>query len=323
MFDIFDETPTLEWAKWAKAKRLLDAVVPKRSTLPILQCVHVKGDSRTLTITGTDLDIAAVVTVPNDRGFVGEGVFDWKAFSGKVIPIAQIGHLPACEYPVIPEAEGDDVGVDWIEGAKACIPWVCTDHTRLSLNGVFVDKGGCTATDGHRLRHVEGSHNADMILPPKYLKLLDDGCTGAKATERSISALYPWGRVVSKVIEGPYPNWRQVVPKMDSNCPSVTLDRALFREACFAATKVSKTPKVKIEDGFVSIKADEGGWVAKGKAEGTIPTFGFNAAYMLKFCEAETGDKITLHQMDPMRPILINKDKPGIRILMPLRMESM
>jgi len=322
VFDIFEpETPCLDWPK---ARKILDAVVPKRSSLPILQCVHVVGNGNRLTITGTDLDLAAIVTVPNDRKIDGAHVFLWSEFKAGIVPTDKLRTWMVEDYPTIPEAAGDDVGTDWIDGARACIHCVSTNQTRLSLNGVCVQAVGCTATDGHRMTHVVGSHKVgEMIVPPKFLSILADDPTEAKATDRTLSASYPWGRLVSKVIEGPYPNWPQIVPKQDASCPTLTMRRNDLREVCHAARQLRKDGgKVKVAEGALWIEGQAGDYIKRPER---IESFGghayaFNAQYMWEFCKAETGDKITLTQADPLRPITINRDKPGVRIVMPLRL---
>jgi DNA polymerase III sliding clamp (beta) subunit (PCNA family) len=322
VFDIFEpEAPVLDWPR---ARKILDSVVPKRSSLPILQCVHVVGSGNRLTITATDLDLAAIVTVTNDRKIDGAHVFLWSEFKAGIVPTDKLQTWMVEDYPTLPEADGDDVGVDWVGGAKACIPCVSTNQSRLSLNGVCVQAIGCTATDGHRLTHVAGSHKvAEMIVPPKLLSLLTDDPTEAKATDRTLSVSYPWGRLVSKVIEGPYPNWPQIVPKQDASCPTLTMNRNDLREVCHAAKQLRKDGgKVKVAEGSLWIENQDGAYIKRGECIAAFEghAFAFNASYMWEFCMVATGDKITLTQADPLRPITINRDKPGIRILMPLRL---
>jgi len=107
-----------------------------------------------------------------------------------------------------------------------------TDETRPALNGTLWqtkgDKMVMVATDGHRLSRVEvmnsklkGMHE-DIIVPPKALNLIakfageSESEIGIIFGESNLS--FNVGDIVltTRLIEGPYPNYEQVIPQNNS-----------------------------------------------------------------------------------------------------------
>jgi len=102
-----------------------------------------------------------------------------------------------------------------------------TDESRYILNGVLLsfkgDKLAVVATDGRRMALYEqeiefpkGSEG-DMVLPFKtvdeLLKTLKaEGSLKIQATDNQIAFEFDDMLIVSKLIEGTYPNFRQVIP---------------------------------------------------------------------------------------------------------------
>jgi len=104
---------------------------------------------------------------------------------------------------------------------------ISTDETRYVLNGIFTSfkegKMTLVATDGRRLAMVENdlefpsSHEQDIIIPTKAVQELQrllgtDGELVMKLTDSQISFEANGSLLISKLIEGNYPNYRQVIP---------------------------------------------------------------------------------------------------------------
>jgi len=102
------------------------------------------------------------------------------------------------------------------------------DETRPALNGVLWqtkgDKMQMAATDGHRLAKMSTPNTKlkglyeDVIIPPKVLNLIpkfverEDQEIGVIFGENNV--IFTLGSIVltSRLIEGPYPNFEQVIP---------------------------------------------------------------------------------------------------------------
>jgi DNA polymerase-3 subunit beta len=100
-----------------------------------------------------------------------------------------------------------------------------TDESRQVLTGVFVEAGDgtvqLTATDSYRLHHDEVASSvqgeAQAVVPPRYLKalpgveplLIEFGEDRVRFTEGSVT-------VTCRIIEGAFPNYRQLLPAITS-----------------------------------------------------------------------------------------------------------
>lgn len=313
----------------ADAFKLLDTAIPKRSSLPCLQRVKITGEPGYLTFEGTDQDFAVSVRTGSFLDFEGSTTVDWKEFKAKhgTFALSDMENHPVEDYPTLPEPDGESVGVAWLEDGLKVLYTVSADQTRLVLNGIYVHADGVVATDGHRLHLVRGSHALDAIVPPRVFKAAKTlgTPTEAKATERTLCLVYPWGLVASKVIEGPYPNYRQINPALNGNVESGRMEAliplATLKDAASKACAVSgkSVPKVDIRDGVVSISNGTGGLHSFADAL-TPPGFEiqFNAKYLLETLATVKG-LVTVSVKAPRAAVLFNpKDAREVRILMPM-----
>jgi len=121
---------------------------------------------------------------------------------------------------------------------------VCTDQRRYNLTGVFFEiaSGGLrlVATDGRRMSmclHQEGvprETSAKVIIPGKATSelehlLRDEGEVRVYVDENRAGFAFDGIRVVTALIEGPFPNPDMVVPKKHDK--EAVVDTAGFLEA--------------------------------------------------------------------------------------------
>jgi DNA polymerase III subunit beta len=150
--------------------------------------------------------------------------------------------LAADEFPPLPKVDGKysfhlDQGL-FKEMLRKTSYAVSNDETRFVLNGVLLSfKGGkltVVATDGRRMALAENEvefpkeAEMDIIIPPKAVYQLQQtlGDSGEmKIHVKDNMAIFEYGNVfmASKLIEGTYPNYRQVIP---SQCEErITVER--------------------------------------------------------------------------------------------------
>lgn len=211
------ELPTLPWKDTLK---LLRKVAPKRSPLAILQRVRASCDGEYATFLATDLDKAVRVRTLCDE-VPGTYIVDL-AFLVAGLPWAKcLSHHHVADFPEVPEPsdKAETLLAHWIP-AMVDVSFACSvEQTRLSLQGVAVQASGITATDGHRAAHRGVETGAsEFIVPKPTIDLI----AGIKGSVESVSVdylgnkawfRYPWGTVATKLVEGPFPNWRMVAPK--------------------------------------------------------------------------------------------------------------
>ena len=139
--------------------------------------------------------------------------------------------LPEEEYPAFPKTEGAKV-FKLTQGAfrdmlKRTSYAMSQDESRYVLNGVLLsfkeNKLTVVATDGRRLALVEQelefpvSNESEVILPTKAVNELQRVLGGDEPLTVYLSEnqiVFDLGKIVvlSKLIDGKYPNYRQVIP---------------------------------------------------------------------------------------------------------------
>ena len=322
MFDDFfeDAMPSLDRKE---AFRILNAVIAKRSTLPVIMAVKVTGEGGYLTFEGTDLDIGAKIRTPNFLDFQGVAVVGWKTFKAQagLIPVAKMDGFMVEDYPCLPKPEGKDIGTQWLEDGRKVLYAVSDDATRLSLNGVYVHEDGCVATDGHRLHLVPGAYDCRAIVPPKVFKVCRDKPSECLVSERTVALVYPWGHIVSKLLEGPYPNYRQVVPKDFYGYKVLSVSSKTLLDACDKAKELRKEiPKVYLHSGVLEVEGAAGEWF---KIQDVKMPEGFEIQYDARYLPDTLkglGPTANISVKSPVQATLFNRlESEETRILMPLR----
>lgn len=161
----------------------------------------------------------------------------------------QVRGLSAEDYPKLPEvtsAEPVKISADaLIEGLRGALFATSTDETKQVLTGVHLtadDKSlEFAATDGHRLAIVQtldetgaASLQTTVTIPSKALRELERILQTYPSSEPvslqldQTQAVFDLGqqRITSRLLEGQYPNYRQLLPKQFER--QLTIDRKQF-----------------------------------------------------------------------------------------------
>src|SRR5678809_1019794 len=185
--------------------------------------------------------------------------------------------LPEEEFPPLPKFDSAKVDTirqkDLRDGLRKTSYAISTDETRYVLNGVLFsfkdNKLTLVATDGRRLAMLDidlefpRSHEADIIVPTKAVTVLqrlltDDGDVRVSVGGSQIAFDLNNSLLVSKLIEGNYPNYRQVIPgEMKER---VTLERETFlnslRRVSLLASDKSNSIKLNFSKNNIDITAN-------------------------------------------------------------------
>ncbi len=159
----------------------------------------------------------------------------------------QVRGLGAEDYPALPTVEeGDRLALSaeaLLNGLKGSLFATSGDETKQVLTGVHLlsnmDGLEFAATDGHRLAVVktgdglatDTSKPIDLTLPSKALRELERMVQGYTSTEPvqlyldDVQVLFDFGsqRLTTRLLEGQYPNYRQLLPKQFSH--QITFNR--------------------------------------------------------------------------------------------------
>jgi DNA polymerase-3 subunit beta len=224
---------------------------------------------------------------------------------------------------------------------------VSNDETRYVLNGLFFNfrdhKVTIVATDGRRLAltdeevDVSPEGNTDFIVPTKAINelgrlLQENGQVEIAVTENHASfRLQAEGQqeilLVSKLVEGTYPNYQQVIPRESKErIPMVReeLVQALRRAEIMTSDK-SNSVKLTLGMNSLAITANS---PEVGEARETMAInykgheFGiaFNPGFLLDALKALDDDEVFFELSDELSPGVIKINGPFLYVIMPMRM---
>jgi DNA polymerase-3 subunit beta len=255
----------------------------------------------------------------------------------------------ASEYPSLPEVEHGKTFRAPLKDlrflAEKTAFAVSSDFSRMSLTGVYCEgKGGhfdMVSTDGHRFGKawidLKGADlKPGVILPPKtltqVLRMSEDAEQEIEIEIGTAQARFstPTITILTKLIDGPYPNYENVVPKDFARvmrCNREQLIQVLRRVSTMANSK-TRLVVFNFQDRTLQLSAknpDLG-----GDSEETIPVqftgeaveVGVNATYLLEELRLANSEEILMKFNNPLGAIVIEPavDTPQyFFIVMPLR----
>jgi DNA polymerase-3 subunit beta len=226
---------------------------------------------------------------------------------------------------------------------------ISTEETRYYLNGIYVhaiEVNGApmlraVATDGHRMARAEvdapaGSAGMPGIIIPKKTvgevqKLLDgaDGDVEIEVSDTKIRFSLNGVVLLSKLIEGTFPDYDRVTPK--NNDKSMQVDRAAFatavdRVSTIASDRGGKAVKLSINEGQLelSVTNPDHGTASEELAVEFEPEgfeIGFNARYLLDIIGQIRSENAVFLFNDAGSPTLVREDgdSKALYVLMPMR----
>lgn len=260
--------------------------------------------------------------------------------------------LAVDDFPAM--AEGD-LAHSFVLAAAECQALVgktrfamSTEETRYYLNGVYLhtsEQEGrevlrAVATDGHRLARVEVELPAGaagmpgVIIPRKTIgelsKLIEEGVEEVKISlsENKIRFVCGNATLVSKLIDGTFPDYARVIPSSNDRQMSVNakaLSKAVDRVSVISSEK-TRGVKVHIATGKISLSASS---TSNGSAEENVDIeyagdpieIGFNARYLMDVLSQVEGEKAIFMLADSSAPALVRDeiDTGSLYVVMPMR----
>lgn len=203
---------------------------------------------------------------------------------------------------------------------------VALDDSRPILKGVLFDitkkEVSVVALDGYRLAKVKKAVSANIeksiVVPARSLselsKLMDDSdeIINIYVDEYTIMADLGDTKVTSRLLEGDYINYKQIIPANYETF--VTVNKAQFEESLERATLLSKTSN----SNFVRFEMKENNILLTSNSElgnlkENIPVtlagkdliISFNPRYFLESFKAVSNDFVKICFNDPARPCVI------------------
>lgn len=226
---------------------------------------------------------------------------------------------------------------------------ISSEETRYYLNGIYlhaIEEGTtpllrAVATDGHRLARAEtaapeGSAGMPGIIVPKKTvgevqKLLDgaEGDVAVEVSDTKIRFVFAGVVLLSKLIEGTFPDYERVTPK--NNDKVMNVDRAAFatavdRVSTIASERGGKAVKLAMREGQLELSVtnpDHGTASEELAVEFETEGFeiGFNARYLLDIIGQIRSESAVFLFNDAGSPTLVREDGDAraLYVLMPMR----
>ncbi len=216
-----------------------------------------------------------------------------------------------------------------------------TDETRFILNGTLLSFKGnkltVVATDGRRLALAEQElefpkeTEADAIVPTKAVNeilrmLKDEGTVKVHITKNQAGFEVDQVVLTTKLIEGTYPNFRQVIPAQCEHRIAVEREgflTALRRVALLTSEKSSSVRltfgKNKLKISASSPDVGEAHETVAIKYTGKEMAVAFNPEYIMEPLKNLVNDEVYVEMTDELSPGVIKSDVPFIYVLMPMR----
>jgi len=260
--------------------------------------------------------------------------------------------LPVEDFPVMEEGEFEShfslSSTECVELMDKTRFAISTEETRYYLNGIYLHALNtdddqllrAVATDGHRLARIEislpagASEMPGIIIPRKTVgelkKILEESDKEVSVDVSATKIRFVCGNatLVSKLIDGTFPDYERVVPKENDKLMEVdasTLKRAVDRVSTIAADK-SRAIKMTMKPGTLGLMADaqdHGNAYEELEVQYSADEVvaGFNSRYLIEMLSQIEGETVQMVFSDSSAPAVIRDtgNVGALYVIMPMR----
>jgi DNA polymerase III subunit beta len=254
--------------------------------------------------------------------------------------------LPAEDFPRLPEVTGASARVAapaLAEALRQVIPAASRDDARPILTGVLLTarSGGLrlVATDSYRLavRDLQGvsmlSEDQHVLVAAKGLsevqRLLTGGEIDVTLSEREVKFGIGNAEITTRLIEGEFPNYEQLIPSGYPNRLTVdreALDAAVKRVRLVGQGRDSSPIRLAmnaegLELSAIAQEVGEAREMVEAKFEGSDLTVAFNSEFLIDGIQVVGGSEVVLESLDPLKPATLRAadNSDFLYLLMPVR----
>ncbi len=266
----------------------------------------------------------------------------------------RIGTVAAEDFPKLPavntKKEIRISGMDLIKMIRKTTFACSDDETRPALNGVLWQTKGdqmqMVATDGHRLakfavenKKLKGLHE-DVIIPPKVLDLIpkllpgDSSDVGIIFGENNI--IFNMGDIIlsSRLIEGPYPSFEQVIPVDNDKKIAVSKNdlAGAVRRVSILSNALTHQVKFSIKKNLLTLSTANADMGGEGKEmiecdyTGDEIELGYNATYITDVLSKIDGEEVIFELSSAVAAALVYSPEVSkeefLCLVMPLRLSD-
>ncbi len=356
----------------ASELQLLQGIVEKRNTMPILANILVNVTEKEIELTGTDLEVGLKTHFPaqiEEEGSItlsGKKIFEVvKSLpEGKEVTFEETGDLtmqitsgesrfkvlclPKEDYPQVPEAKFEKkiiLPLDIFQEMIDRVYFAITQEQRYYLSGALLiiknKSMELVSTDGHRLAYTANSFKdlkmedeIRAIVAKKTLSELrkfEDETIEFDLDESNLFFKVENRTLMSRIIEGKFPDFEAVIPKDNPNTFTVSREELTesVRRVSLFSTERSKGIKFFIEKDEIRLFSSN---PEMGEAQDRVGIdykgegleIGFNSQYLLDFLSAVKSERIQFEFKDSNSSVLmkpeVSEKVEYLYILMPMKL---
>ncbi len=227
---------------------------------------------------------------------------------------------------------------------------VGNDELRPVMCGVFVqlESNGITfvSTDAHKLVRYKRSDTkskkaSSYIIPRKPLTLLKNILTGngkVKVDYNNTNVSFEFGNslLVSRLIDGKYPNYDAVIPKENPN--KLVVDRESFlnsiKRVSIFANKTTHQVRLKVKGSELNVSAEDLDFSNEASErltcnyKGEDMEIGFNSKFLAEMLSNMDSEEVQFEMSSPNRAGVMvpakngNKDEDILMLVMPVMLNN-
>lgn len=323
-----------------------------KSTIPIMDFLHLRSEAGNLRVTGGDLEIFVSAICPSNGEFNAclpakllsetikslpdcEVTFTRNEQQVEIKALKSKFKMP-CEdgYPKIPEPANNvalAIANELTEIIQFCQFCLGADTLRPAMTGIYWENQTFVATDAHKLAHyksdIESHLEGSVIIPARALsviKQLNKGCgAGISVSDNNIILDFGGDVVSARLIDARYPNYSAVIPTGYERTYTASKDdliSALRRLLIFANNTTHsvvfdfKANKMTAENFDFGQSAEES---MNGEFDGEPFSIAFNARFL---SEALTvlGETVVFEMTDSNKAVIIRGNEDQFVLVMPI-----
>jgi DNA polymerase-3 subunit beta len=354
---------------FSEALQTVQRAVSSRPGIPALTGVLMNASGKELVLATTDLEVSARLRLEVQVQEEGVALIPARLLADMVKSFEQapvileaeggqarivcsnyegtVRCLPAEDFPALQDPGGTRVTVDasgFAEGVGQVTRAASRDEARPILTGVLLEisREGVTmaATDSYRLAVRELSATAEgeakALVPERALS--EAGRAAAGEEKGQIELFVEHSQVAfrigsltltSRLIEGEFPNYRQLLPERYESRLSASRQQLLDAVRRVGLLARESSP-VKMEFNALGVRLsssspDLGGAVevVEAKFEGDDLTAAFNPNYLVDGLTGVTGDRVEIEVRDGLKPAVVRGEGEGfVYLAMPVRLPA-
>ena len=258
--------------------------------------------------------------------------------------------FPVVEFPAVSQPTGEAIEIDGhvlAEGLRQVVRAASTDDARPLLTGVLLttEKGSVrlVATDSYRLalRDLQGTSglvgDEDILVPARALGELQRLPSGSASAGDKVAVAtgpneiaFSLGpvRISTRLLDGTYPDYRQLIPDHYPNRLHVGKDSliAALRRVRLLVRDNTTPVRLSMRSGGVDLSVvsqdvGDASETVDGDFTGEDIVIAFNPSYLIDGVDAVLGDEVVIETAEPSRPATVRgaEDEDYRYLLMPVR----